>query len=45
MYLFKEGRSYAKKIADPYDWALMQFSDGPYSCSGVSDYAKIVLEH
>ncbi len=36
---------YTKTIADPYEWALVQFADGPISGPDVSEYAKRVLEY
>ena len=43
-HILKLGLPYTKTIADPQEWALIQFSDGPISGPDVSDYAKGVLK-
>ena len=42
-HVLKSGGTYNQTLANPYEWALQQFSDGPISGPDVSDYARIVL--
>jgi hypothetical protein len=44
-HIVKLDLPYSETIADPYEWALIQFSDGPVSGPEVSDYARRVLEY
>jgi hypothetical protein len=42
-HVVKVGLPYTETIVDPYEWALIQFADGPISGPDVSGYAKLVL--
>lgn len=44
-HAFKLDQPFEQVIADPCDWTLQQFADGPISGAGVSEYARIVVEH
>jgi len=44
-HVLKLDRPYDHVIANPYEWSLQQFSDGPISGPDVSDYARIVIAH
>ena len=43
-HILKLDRAYNGVIANPHEWALQQFSDGPILGPDVSDYAKGVLK-
>ena len=43
-HILKLDLPYTKTIADPQEWSLSQFADGPISGPEVSDYAKLVLK-
>jgi hypothetical protein len=44
-HILKLDKTYDRAIADPYEWALQQFADGPVSGSEVSDYACLVQSY
>jgi hypothetical protein len=43
-HILKLDLPYTETIADPYEWALIQFADGPIAGPEVSGYAKLVLK-
>jgi hypothetical protein len=44
-HLVKLGLPHTETIADPYEWALIQFADGPISGPDAHAYAKLVLKN
>ncbi|HET6495227.1 MAG TPA: hypothetical protein VFH61_07695 [Thermoleophilia bacterium] len=43
-HILKLDLPYTATIADPQEWALIQFADGPITGPEISDYAKWVLK-